>query len=34
VADKAKVEPVKEETLKPSKARAKKVAKPETELEI
>ncbi len=34
VADDVKVDPVKEEVLKPSKVRAKKVAKPETELEI
>jgi hypothetical protein len=34
VADEVQVDPVKEETLKPSKVRAKKVAKPETEVEI
>ena len=34
VADEVQVDPVKEEVLKPSKGRAKKVAKPETELEI
>jgi antirestriction protein ArdC len=34
VADEVQVDPVKEEVLKPAKARTKKVAKPETELEI
>ena len=34
VADTVQVEPVKEEVLKPAKVRTKKVAKPETELEI
>jgi hypothetical protein len=34
VPDEVQVEPVKEAVLKPSKARTKKVVKPETELEI
>jgi len=34
VADEVQADPVKEAVLKPSKARARKVAKPETELEI
>jgi hypothetical protein len=34
VADEVQVDPVKEEVLKPAKARTKKAAKQETELEI